>query len=560
MKVKILLISLCLALVLSSCSHGVERSISSVSSTADSNVVASEDYQACNKQLNRKIFEESSISSVDPTNYDTRDDGEVWRVGSNRWNDQYEKMYSEWVKNDTDTEFMNRYQFPTDCADAGAIVRAVFSRIHHLPFMVSDGSRTIGNFTQRWSNYPTENGWSPDTWKTLLKTDLRFRMFIREVSNIVHIPAIHYNTFPVRVMSEENPKQLSRYVRPGTILMNTHHAELVKDLDRSQFDPLVKMNSTSPSKIRSLWIEPMDIEFPTTPNIGFINWRWPVNCGRAGWRFVDVESMPGYSLEQVSLKDDNEFHSSSYHNFIQLLAHDGVLPHVQKKFVMEDVKNIVARIKRRAGIVEESVVFEQTHPNAFKNKNSQEYDDYSTPAFDTSDRARYLRELSMLDSQTDQVEVTRDDFNSLLAKEWVDIGNGRKVNAFYYSMALIEDGDVSSEPSASLPERWGHRWVQNHLSILKSDLEKAQSELSQAEASYQNFVKAHPAPPLKRSDYLKTAILVGIENALNLPIMLYLPKVRAGNSAPENAVNIARSKVLWQQKQIQDIKLNYGIE
>jgi len=583
---------------------------------SDSDIVTEEDADECNKQGGKSPLQVTPVSQLNPQQVNLPDEGEVWRVGTNRWNSNFEKMYSDWIRSKVDPDFMKRFQIKVDCADATAVVRAVFSRIYHLPALFTNGSASTGNATKTWAHVPTIPVWNADNWQSNLNNDQRFRDFIGAVSNIIHIPTLPLNTYPVKLTDESHPNSLSSYIQPGTVIMNTHHAEFVKDIDKSQFDPLTKMNSTSPSAVRSLWLEPMDIEYPTESGRGFANWNWVVNCGPQGWKHVDSTRMPGYSLEQdqynsfesfsvaqlseksventrkiadlqkqiadrdfqggsklqtqtalaqaiqdkkdivkaESWKQDhpNQVIPVSYHNYVQILAHDGSLPRVSKDSVKDAVSSIVTRISRRAGYVNDGLQFLASNPGAFSGKNSDTYDNYSTPDFDSSDKARFIRTLTMLESVKGNSDVSEDQFKAMLLSQWVDIGNGRKINAYYYSMALQADdgGDnVSSDPGASLESRWGYKWVQEHAQTLASQLAAAQQAQNNAKKQLADFQSAHPVTG--SSLYLEAA-----EKAKSLASWLPVDTTETGLQASYDS---SKGNVSSIQKELQSIQANYGI-
>jgi hypothetical protein len=525
---------------------------------SDSDIITDADVSECNQLAPGSSLHTSVTSPVNPQQAELPDDGEVWRVGTNRWTPDFEKMYADWVRTKVDADFMKRNQFKVDCADATAIVRAVFARIYHLPLLFSSNTAEVSNATKTWAHVPTIAVWNADNWQTNLLADQRFREFIKEVSSIVHIEYMPLNTYPVKLTDETHSNSLSSAIQPGTVIMNTHHAEFVKDIDKTLFDPLIKMNSTSPAAIRTLWVEPMDIEYPVRPELGFVNWSWSVNCGPRGWKHVQDTRMPGYSQEQFQYDSFEQYNAQelvsqasendqkvaylkqelstrnyngqtqeqvndaleqavqdqkdiakaqtfkqdhpgvvvpeSYHNFVQILAHDGTLPRVTKTSIQESVNSIVDRIKRRADYVNEALKAQAANPNVFTGKNADD-DDYSTPDFDSSDKTRILRLLSMLEGAKGNEDITEDQFKNMLASEWVDIGSGKKVNAYYYSMAILVNNNgnyISSEPGDPLESRWGFKWVQEHAHDLTTQLAAAKQSESDAQKKLTDYQNAHP--------------------------------------------------------------------
>ena len=162
--------------------------------------------------------------------------------------------------------------------------------------------------------------------------------------------------------------------------------------------------------------------------------------------------------------------------------------------IQEAVNSIVDRLKRRADYVNEALQAMATRPNIFTGKNADD-DDYSTPDFDSSDKTRIMRVLSMLESAKGNEDVTEDQFRGMLDSQWVDIGNGKKVNAYYYSMAILANNDenyVSSEPGAPLESRWGFKWVQEHAQDVARQLGAAKQSQSDAQKKLADYQSSHP--------------------------------------------------------------------
>jgi RHS repeat-associated protein len=590
---------------------------------SDSQIITAEDAAECNQQSGGTPIQPNVTTPLNPQLTPLPDEGEVWRVGTNRWNSNYEKLFQQWIATQVNADFLVKFQLKADCADAVSIMRAVFSRIYSLPMLMTNGSRSIGNSTKTWANVPTIPGWNPNNWQNNLLNDQRFRKYITEMTNVVDSQDLILNTYPVKITDDNNTNKLSQYVQPGTVIMNTHHAEFVKEIDTSQFDPLIKMNSTEPAAIRPLWEEPMDIEYPTESGRGFANWDWTVNCGSRGWKHVDASRMPGYdntheqdqlnsfdyyslgTLQQkasenaqeiamlqkqiatskgvsnaqvktwsIDLKQDqqnktliakaetfrqanpNAVVPQSYHDYVQLLAHDGTLPTVTTSNVQADINNILRRMSDRASIVTTGL------SGAKKLSKAQADDDYGTTDRDMEDKARFARLVAMLQSQKGKINVSAQDAEKALANQWVDVGNGAKVNALYYNTALLEDANgnlVSALPNATLADRWGCAWIrQKVVPDLNTQLASAQQQLSNAQANLQAYQSAHPSTALSRLEATLSQKMTAVEAAAEAELHMPMTATSSAQNPEQSAYNQAQSQVQSVQNQIQQIQSNYG--
>ena len=86
----------------------------------------------------------------------------IWEA-KNRWNNDWELKFGQWLKQEVTLDFYKKYNIPTDCADAVIGLRWIFSRINYLPVAntLSDTGNLFGQFSMKkeWKRLPTATNW-----------------------------------------------------------------------------------------------------------------------------------------------------------------------------------------------------------------------------------------------------------------------------------------------------------------------------------------------------------------------------------------------------------------
>ncbi len=112
---------------------------------------------------------------------------DVWQANK-QWNLKWEEKYAAWIVNDVTTNFLEAIQLKVDCADLCYVVRATFSRIHHLPFLAHDyKGASLSHANNSFNNLPTHSEW---------QYDKRFRAFLNALVNHVSTASFKYDTYP----------------------------------------------------------------------------------------------------------------------------------------------------------------------------------------------------------------------------------------------------------------------------------------------------------------------------------------------------------------------------
>ena len=94
----------------------------------------------------------------------------VW-VSTNSWSLDWEKKYSQWVKEEVETDVFTSGRWKdlsTDCADAIYTIRAIFAYENNLPFHFRNPNKYGQRFTNKMSQF---NRYTKEA-------DVRFKKFL----------------------------------------------------------------------------------------------------------------------------------------------------------------------------------------------------------------------------------------------------------------------------------------------------------------------------------------------------------------------------------------------
>jgi hypothetical protein len=277
----------------------------------DTQIITEDDLRFCPGQ---------SLKNSDITPKDLADNGTLWRVGNNRWNDEWEKKYQKWVQENLTTELFNEINLATDCADAAIAIRAIFSRLYQLPLSLGQGS--FSHTSRSYQNLSTVTHWSEVNWKEDFKNDKRFKKALEDLFTKAETQTLHQDTYPIRAVND-SMKGLGSCVAPGTIKLTDGHTQILNMKENSLL-PFRLLSSTVPKDIRSLEESSfvyqdgpedhalMGDENKSTPGMGFLWWNWSVNCQG---KFINVtdEDMPYYEKENpVKSLDLNLLYSETF--------------------------------------------------------------------------------------------------------------------------------------------------------------------------------------------------------------------------------------------------------
>ena len=219
----------------------------------------------------------------------------VW-VDSNRWDQNWEDRYSEWVKNsfNEDVFIKGKYKgIATDCADAVYTSRAIFAFENRLPFVILDpsgGDSKISNKMSRWDGDSEME---------------KFRQFVDYVNEMTDTKSLPRDTYPVSI-SRDYVRAGAIWSRPRiaqgnffsflfhtTVKEDPGHAELVKDV--TDTGAILLIGSTVPAAVRPLISTSSLVFMPVETSTGLRKWMEPQ------WYDQKTEQLPGYSMEQFKM-------------------------------------------------------------------------------------------------------------------------------------------------------------------------------------------------------------------------------------------------------------------
>jgi hypothetical protein len=279
----------------------------------------------------------------------------VWET-QNRWSEQWEQNYSEWVQQNWDKDFFARPGTPwkgliLDCADTVYSMRIVYSYLHALPFVMKDstgGKVLVSNEMSRWDDKPDQAQ--------------RVRQFLRFVYAIGGTSSLPNDTFPVALNRE--------WIKSGALILTdraNHHSWTIKSV--SEFGVPFLLYSSRPAKNILLTRN----ELPTTGFIfagklrperhaGFRYFRQPEYINKPVWE------VPGYSLDQYQVPLARW--RAEVQGSLALVneTHEGRIQRL--------LENVCQSSQERIQVVQDGVSYSSRKSGCL---NPAEYDDYSTP-------------------------------------------------------------------------------------------------------------------------------------------------------------------------------------
>jgi hypothetical protein len=433
----------------------------------DSQIRTAEDVRFCGGQKHNQNITPHSMA----------DDGSVYRVGNKRWNDRYEEKFGKWVSDHVNKEIFKKFNIVTDCADAALAVRAIFARMHHLP--VSFAGNHYRHTSKKYARYRTVKNWSPETWEQNLKDDTRFRKALDDWKLGTGTVNIHADTYQLRVRRESDSTRLSRYVRPGAVLLDHGHTRFVSQIDSLNWTPVTQLNSTVPAKVRTLSESGMSLGYPSQAQgartgRGLLGWNWVINCG-GKFNKVSDHKMPYYSPEQNRFKEI--YGSKGFTAVIQDLARARMLKEPKRSDFNHLTSGLIDLITERVEAVELGYEAGLQNPTEIRNLEGSLYDTYSTPSRDKRIKAYLQNMIELLQKKGKDVGVDYHHLAKPLLNKTIQIGNGKRISYYHFAIALL-DKEISSDPWDSLEKRWGIQTLKGRSLESKSILLKNKKELS----------------------------------------------------------------------------------
>ena len=387
---------------------------------------------------NFSLVSELESWPVDTSVGDKRKNSEIWSA-NNRWNDEWEKKYADWLTSEVTEDFYIKHNIPTDCADAVIGYRWIFARINSLPAAntLSNTGSLFGHFSMRnpWRRLPTSKNWYQDQ---LFLVALNYVMDMTSTRTIMNTDG-----FPVSITKKG--------LQAGSFIVSyiegSGHLRTVIEnhYDNPNSLPIFTYSSTSPREVRQLYREAfIDQALPIKKSREIMAFRWPI-VSRFSWILKQKESDSRYSQEQFDLSLQGQ-----YYSFVQF-----VLSRVQPNYnpeslVTTGILDIVNYTKSRIKIVQDGYEYCRSHNCQ---KGTQGWEDWSTPSRD----AKYLIKFN----EVEDLVKTFDPMYPGINTKWQEDLDSTIVDIEGYPLSLIqlrslfENKLISSNPNDSILRRWG---------------------------------------------------------------------------------------------------------
>lgn len=366
------------------------------------------------------------------------DSSEMIWIPKNNWSWDWELKFANWIQNDVDTDFYQKYKLKTDCADVMYSLRWIFARMNYLPA----ANKTMDGvwFTHRslkneWKDLKTNSDWSKDQ---------RFLAGLKFIMKQSYTHTLHKDSYPIALNATAMLPGSFHLVVAGK---SGHTMVIYRQLPATDGVRVIVMASTVPSAVRVLsehMIYPTKFD-PQSSSIRRM--RWPViNGEKVG--LVEPEKMPYYSLEQFT---------ESEVNVNRILN-----PKPNWKVEYDQaIASVVELLNQRKTAVENG--FKACAPNKCA-ADSSLYDQHSTPSRDH----RLKQAINYLEN-----EIAQNYQDYTLRKTDEKIFNLFNET---FSLAQIFRAVNSSLFSSNPNDELGRRWLlgsQNYARIHKEELLKS---------------------------------------------------------------------------------------
>jgi hypothetical protein len=364
----------------------------------------------------------------------------VWNA-KDTWTEAWEERYAQWIADEVDENLLVPVRLAVDCADLCYVVRAIFSRIHHLPFLASDlHGVKIGHYSNSWDEIAAANDW---------RNDKRFRAFLIQLISHVTTKSYPHDAYPVCLNAAT--------VKPGLVVYENiiaSHACFVGRVNPDQIIPVLFFESSVPPAVR--------FKLSTTTNVyiyspgvprkhsGIVRWNWPIS-DNGKWRYIPDERMPHYSLD---IYDASFPYRTQLSKALNRVVKESV---AGKKLTQEDsIQELVdyfrTEIQFRLHLVNQAETILRRHQPGYR---SEQFDyNYSTDSRD--ERLRLL--IRQIWAGLDEYEIPREAFFQALQSIPISLSPRLPATNLYYLFITVDQRWISSGAYASAEQRWGMRW------------------------------------------------------------------------------------------------------
>ncbi len=365
------------------------------------------------------------------------DSAEMIWTPKNTWSWDWELKFANWIQNEVDTDFYQKYNLRTDCADVMYSLRWIFARMNYLPAAnkTMDGlwfpHRSSKN---EWKDLKTHSEWSKDQ---------RFIAALKYIMQQSYTHTLHKDSYPIALNATSMLPGSFHLIVSGK---SGHTMVVYRQFPATDGVRVMIMASTVPRAVRVLsehMIYPSKFD-PKSDSIRRM--RWPiVTDQKVG--LVEPEKMPYYSLEQFSDKDIN----------VNRILNPN--PNWQVEYD-QALASLLELLNQRKTAVE--MGFKACAPNKCAT-DSTLYDQHSTPSRDR----RLKQALNYIESEIAQNYTDYDKRKS--EEKFFDLFN-EKFTLLQVSRVL-NSSLFSSNPNDEMGRRW-LLGVDNYPRIHKEELVK----------------------------------------------------------------------------------------
>ncbi len=365
---------------------------------------------------------------------------EVW-TARNEWNLSWEEKYSDWIIRDVTTDFLVPIQLKVDCADLCYVVRAIFSRINHLPFIAHDyQGNAIDHEYSSWDKHSTHQSW---------QNDKRFRAFLQKLNFHVTTDSFKYDTYPVELSANT--------VKPGLLIYEdivASHACFIGRIKPNEIIPVKFFESTVPPRMKFHQTTSINI-YIYSPNVdehhsGIVRWKWPVKKD-GKWEYLPNEKMPCFSREIYQTDFSYRKSLSKPLNRIAKKSHDpnALLP---ENAIQDLVDLFHDQVEYRNKIIQEGWKKLKNKPD-LKNDESFEFN-YSTHSRDQ----RLNDVVSQIWFALEEYDLPRNGFYQALDEVSITLSKSHAPVTLLDLFIATNQRWISSEAYYNPPKRWGLAW------------------------------------------------------------------------------------------------------
>lgn len=384
----------------------------------------------------------------------------IW-YPKNKWNDEWELKYAQWLQNEVTPDFYKKLKLATDCADAVVGLRWIFARMNSLPAAntIADTGNLFGHFSMKkeWRKYGTASKWFEDQ---LFMAALDYIMNLTSTRTIIH------DGFPVKINREG--------LVPGTYIITQNngagHAKVISETHYEEITelPIYTLASTSPREVRVLAREVLlDQDWPSIGAKEILAFRWPVVTS-SGWRLEAKDARPTYSLEQFDLGIKVEFPA-----FIQFVLSRVKESYDPLKLVELGINDVLTYANQRAAVVSKG--YEYCRKNNCRPGTPGD-EDWGT----TSRDAKLLKKFHDIDTLVKQFE----NLSPGLYERWIaglrhTTLQVEGVEITLASLRFIMENNLHSSLASDKPEK---RWGVNASDLLTTWMDEIHSLLQDRNA------------------------------------------------------------------------------